>query len=146
MPVAQSPAELLPVTPPMILIDEVVEWNEPHVTCKLTLRPDSMFVEGRQVPALVSLEYMAQAIFALVGLVSLTKGEPIVIGYLLGTRELDLAIDHFDVGDELLLQAERLFGESALGSYRCSVTRAGEVVAKATLNVFRNLDEEVPDP
>ena len=128
----------------MILIDEVLEWQDPKVVCRLTLRPDSMFVEDGGVPALVSLEYMAQAVGALVGLVARSRGEPIVVGYLLGTRELDLPIERFEVGDQLTVAAERLFGESELGSYRCSVSRRGEVVASAVLNVFRSTDEEVP--
>ena len=140
------PAALLPHTPPMILIDEVVEYSFPHLVCRLRLGPDSQFVEDGQVPALVALEYMAQTVGALIGLRALARGEPIRIGFLLGTRELSLSLDHFEVGDELLVRAEHLFGEAALGSFRCAIHRLGQEVARAQLNAYRSEDEEVPNP
>ncbi|HEY3452072.1 MAG TPA: hypothetical protein VGK67_37275 [Myxococcales bacterium] len=146
MPAYLTPAELLPHTPPMILIDEVVEYAFPHAAVRLKIRPDSMFVEDGKVPALVALEYMAQALGIIVGYQSLARGEPIRIGFLLGTRELSLEIDHFDVGDELLAEADHLFGDRVLGSFKCTVSRRGQVVASAQVNAFRSDDEEVPNP
>lgn len=140
------PSQLLPHTPPMILVDEVVERDGPHVACRLVLRPDSPFVEDGKVPALLALEYMAQAVGVFVGLRDLDRGQPIRIGFLLGTRELSLAIDHFEVGDELVASADHLFGEDMLGSFRCTVARQGQVVASAVVNAFRSPDEEVPVP
>jgi len=141
-----TPAQLLPHTTPMVLVDEVTELSDKRATCRLTLRPDSMFVEGGQVPGLVCIEYMAQAIGLYVGKKSLDRGEPIRIGFLLGTREMSVDVDHFDVGDELTLTAEHLFGEDTLGSFRCTVERRGHTVASAVINVFRSADEEVPNP
>lgn len=146
MPVLPTPAELLPHTAPMVLVDEVTEVSDKRAVCRLTLRPDSMFVEDGRVPGLVCIEYMAQAIGAYVGNKSRERGEPIRIGFLLGTRELSLEVDHFDVGDELTLMAEHLFGEDTLGSFRCTVARGGRTVASAVINVFRSADEEVPNP
>jgi len=146
MPDLLPPAALLPHTPPMILVDEVVEYAFPRAVVRLTLRPDSMFVEDGKVPALVALEYMAQAVGIIVGYQSLARGEPIRIGFLLGTRELSLEVDHFELGDELFAEAEHLFGDRMLGSFRCKVTRRGQTVASAQVNAFRSEDEEVPNP
>ena len=146
MPTLPPPARLLPQTPPMILIDEVLEWAPPKVACRVSLRPDSMFVEDGKVPGLVAVEYMAQTIGAFVGLVRTSRGEPIRVGFLLGTRELKLGVDQFDVGDELTVEAEHIFGESFLGSFRCRVARGGDEVASAVINCFQSPDEEVPNP
>ncbi|MBI5545540.1 MAG: 3-hydroxylacyl-ACP dehydratase, partial [Deltaproteobacteria bacterium] len=127
------PAELLPHTPPMILIDEVLEYQFPHVRCRATIRPDSVFVEDGKVPGLVCIEYMAQTIGAIVGLGARSKGQPIRIGFLLGTREMSVEVDHFEVGDELILDADHVFGEEMLGSFKCSVSRRGQNVASALI-------------
>jgi predicted hotdog family 3-hydroxylacyl-ACP dehydratase len=141
-----TPAELLPQTPPMLLVDEVVEYAFPHAAARVRIRPDSPFVEDGKVPALVALEYMAQAVGVIVGYQSLARGEPIRIGFLLGTRELSLEVDHFEVGDELIAEADHLFGDRTLGSFKCTVSLRGQVVASAQVSAFRSDDEEVPDP
>lgn len=140
------PAALLPHTPPMILIDEVTEFvPEQRVACRLTLREDSTFVEDGGVTGLVCIEYMAQAIGAYVGLTRLSRGRPIRIGFLLGTREMSIAVDRFEVGDELTLTAEHVFGDQMLGSFKCRVLRGDTEAASALINVFQSEDEEVPN-
>jgi predicted hotdog family 3-hydroxylacyl-ACP dehydratase len=81
---------------------------------------------------------MAQCIGLHVGLESRRKGNPVRVGYLLGTREMALEVDHFEVGDQLRVEVERLFGEEQLGSFRCSISRAAQTVASATLSVYQN--------
>ncbi len=137
-------AELLPHTPPMILLDEMVSVDGQKVVCRVKVRPDSMFVEDGKVPALVAIEYMAQAIGASVGLVAKTAGKPVKVGFLLGTRELALSVDYFEVGDELLVESERLFGEQVIGSFKSSVTRQGVEVASALVNVYQGSDDGPP--
>jgi predicted hotdog family 3-hydroxylacyl-ACP dehydratase len=139
-----TPAELLPHTPPMILVDEVVQVEPDRVVCRLTLRPDSMFVEDGKVPGLVAIEYMAQAIGSIVGVKRLSRGEPIRVGFLLGTRELSLEVDEFTVGDELTVEAIRVFGEEQIGSFKCSVALRGKVVATALVNVYQGSEDGPP--
>jgi predicted hotdog family 3-hydroxylacyl-ACP dehydratase len=135
---AQHPlSEFLPHAPPMILLDELVSHDEERVACRVVLRPDSLFVEQGRVPATLGLEYMAQTIAVLAGLQSRAAGRPPRIGYLLGTRELELAVDFFEVGDELRVECEHLFGENQLGAFKCAVHRRGERVAAAILNVYQ---------
>jgi predicted hotdog family 3-hydroxylacyl-ACP dehydratase len=128
----------------MILIDELVAFDGEKAMGRVRLCDGSPFVQGGQVPALVAIEYMAQSIGLLTGIVSHGCGEPIQVGYLLGTRELTLAFDHFEVGDELEVEVERLFGEAELGAFRCEVRRAGKIAASAILNVYRNRDYVLP--
>ncbi|OFX22594.1 MAG: hypothetical protein A2V77_18990 [Anaeromyxobacter sp. RBG_16_69_14] len=128
--------ELVPHSRPMILLDEVVAHEPDRVRCRLWLRPDSLFVSEGRVRAVIALEYMAQAVAAYAGLRARAAGVPVRIGFLLGTRELRLEIDHFDVGDELLVEAVHVWGDEQLGSFLCTVLRGAVAVATATLNVY----------
>jgi predicted hotdog family 3-hydroxylacyl-ACP dehydratase len=137
------PEYLLPHSAPMIFLDEVLEWKSPYIRCRLVVRAESLFLENNRVPVAVILEYMAQTIGAYVGLSNLSRGKPISIGYLLGTREMELKVDYLQVGDELILDAEHLFGEETVGSFRCTARRGEQLVAAAVLNVFQPPDQEI---
>lgn len=139
------PAEaLLPHSAPMILVDELISFEGEKAVGRIVIREDSPFVQDGRVPALVAIEYMAQSIGLLTGIISHERGDPIQVGYLLGTRELTLAVDCFEVGEELSVEVERLFGEEELGAFRCMLLRAGEVMASAILNVYRNREYVLP--
>jgi len=138
-------ATLLPQSGPMVLLDAVSAYDGERIACRVTVRPDGLFVEEGRVPAVVAIEYMAQTIGAFAGLKARSAGQPVRIGYLLGTREMTMAVGHFEVGDELRVEAEHLFGGEQLGSFRCAVSRAGALVAAATLNVYQaGGAEEIP--
>jgi len=138
-------ADVLPHSGPMILLDEVVAFDGAGVRCRVTIRPGSMFVDHGRVPAIVALEYMAQAAAAHAGLEGQSRGEGPRVGYILGTRELSLEVDDFEVGDELVVEARRLEGDERLVRFRCIVTRQGERVASADLNVLRGHGKEHPE-
>jgi predicted hotdog family 3-hydroxylacyl-ACP dehydratase len=121
----------------MLLLDELCEAEGDRVVCRVVLREGSPFVEGGRVHAPVALEYMAQAVGVYAGLESLRRGEPIRIGYVVGSRELEFAVDHLAVGDDLRVEARHVWGDDTLGSFACRVLRDGEPVASGTLNVYR---------
>jgi predicted hotdog family 3-hydroxylacyl-ACP dehydratase len=129
--------ELVPHAPPMILVDEMLDYAPGHARCVVRLRPDSLFVENGRVRALVAVEYMAQSVAAYAGMKSRRHGEPPSIGFLLGSRELKLAVDHFRAGDTLVVDVEHVFGDDQLGSFRCTVWRDEEIVAEAMVNVYQ---------
>lgn len=133
-------ASLVPHRPPMVLLDEVRAWDGATARCRLTVRPDAPFaVEGR-VPAAVALEYMAQCAAVHGGLGARDRGEPARGGYLLGARSLSLAVDHFDAGDVLDVEARREDGDGTLEHYEAAVHRAGARVAWASLSVYRGVE------
>ncbi len=128
-------AELVPHRPPMLLLDHLLEYTPGRSRCAVRLRPDSPFMEGGRVRALVALEYMGQAAAACAGMEA-RGGGLAAGGLLLGTRELTLAIEHLRAGDELVVRAERLSGDDRVSRFRCQVHRGEELVAEAVLNVF----------
>lgn len=136
--------DLLPHRGRMVLLDRVVSADPGSVTCCVTIRPDSTFVEGGRVPGLVAIEYMAQAVAVYAGLKAKSQGQPVRIGYLLGTRELVLDVDAFDVADELLVEVRHQFGDEQIGAFDCTVVRRGQVVAAGCLNVYQGGEGDIP--
>jgi predicted hotdog family 3-hydroxylacyl-ACP dehydratase len=140
-PAAVASAQLPPIggllahRPPMRLLEEASGWDGDHVECRVVVTDDSPFAEAGRVPALIAMEYMAQAIAVYAGLRGRERGEAPRIGYLVGARDVTLDVDDFCVGDVLRVTAWHVWGDDALGSFRCEVERAGDVVAKASLNV-----------
>ena len=87
---------------------------------------------------------MAQTIAAGAGLSAREKGSAAgQMGFLLGCRSLTIAVDNFDVGDRLTIEARRTWGETALGSFACKVQRGAEVLVEGALTVYQGpLPEE----
>lgn len=130
-------AELVPHEPPMLLVDELLEWSPDTALVRATIRAGSPFVTLDRMPATILLEHMAQAIAVANGMADREAGRVAAeIGVLLGTRELELFCDELAVGDELELRVVREFADDKLARYACETTRAGELLARATINVM----------
>ena len=138
-------AEVVPHAPPMLLLDEVLSFEPGRARCRLTVRADSPLVQAGRVRAVVALEYMGQAMAALGGLEARAAGQPPHVGFLLGTRELALAVGHFSVGDTLEVDVERLHQEGSAAQFRGTVARRGVPVATAVLSVYFP-DGPIPPP
>ena len=121
----------------MLLLDEVVAWDDAHTECRVFLRDDSPFVASGRVASTLAIEYMAQCIAVFVGMEAYLRGEAIPLGFLVGARDISLPPDGFRVGDELSVQAAPIWGGQTIGSFECKVERGGEVMARGSLNVYR---------
>jgi predicted hotdog family 3-hydroxylacyl-ACP dehydratase len=133
-------AELVPHEPPMILVDELIEWSPTRALVRARVRPGGPFVIAGRMPATILLEYMAQAVAVAEGMasrISLTSNAR-APGLLLGTRELELDVGDLAVGDILEIRVEHEFSDtdSGLASYACEVRRDGQRLAAAVVNVM----------
>lgn len=135
-------SELLPHEAPMVLVDEVCEFDGERAVCRVTIRPESMFVEAGRVRAAVALEYMAQCVGVCTSLRARARGEPLGSGYLVGAREVRFETAYFEIGEELLVEATLTYDGRELGSFTCIVTRGDAVVVSGTLNVYRQRPKE----
>jgi predicted hotdog family 3-hydroxylacyl-ACP dehydratase len=132
--------QLLPHRAPLLLLDEVVAW-EPgrRVTARHVVRADEPFARGGRVPALVALEYMAQAVGLYAGLQARERGLPVKVGFLVACREMRCDVSFFLGGDELLLDAAHVWGDERLGQFRCTTRYSnsdGAAVAQAVVSVY----------
>ena len=129
--------ELLPHAPPMVLLDRVLACDGERLVAEVTIRPDSEFCVDGQVGVWVGIEYMAQAVAAWSGWQARLRGEPVKVGFLLGTRRYDGHIAAFAVGDCLQIHVEREFqADNGLARFRAEVRRDEQLYAAASISVY----------
>lgn len=134
----------MPHRAPMLLLDRIVHSDDSATCCEVTIGPHSLFRQADgSVPAWVSLEYMAQAMAAHVGMDFWRRRAPVPIGLLLGTRRLTLSVEAFSAGRTLRVHAEPGWTDETLSSFACRITDAagGEVLAEGQLNAYRPVGE-----
>lgn len=129
-------ADYLPHRPPMLLIDDVVEWSDQHAVCRATIRPDCVFaIDGAVHPAAM-IEFVAQVCAIFVGVRAARSGDAPQIGFIMACREIAFDVDRFDVGDELTITATKTFGENKLAAFTGTVVRGGAACATIQLSVI----------
>ena len=129
---------LLPHAGPMVLLDRVISVDEDSLLAEVCIRSDSLFCNGGGVGAWVGVEYMAQAIGAWAGYTAQLRGEPVKLGFLLGTRRYECWRPIFLLGSVLRVHVQRLFqSENGLGSFECTIDNEEGRVATANVTVFQ---------
>ncbi|UVE18273.1 hotdog family protein [Pseudomonas sp. LS44] len=131
-------AELLPHAGDMILIDELLHCAEEEVQTRLVVRPGGLFSQADgSLPAWIGLELMAQSVAAYAGYQARLAGQPVELGFLLGTRNFQCNVERFPAGSELYIRGVRsLQDDNGMGVFECHLNGPG-IHAEARLNVFR---------
>lgn len=140
---------LVPHSGAMSLLDSFVAADEDNLTARVTIRPETMFLADGAVGAWVGVEYMAQTVAAHAGYAAQQRGEPVRVGFLLGTRRYTCAVPAFALGSVLTVHVHRaLQGENGLGAFDCRIEDVGadgsaRELATATITVFQpdNVEE-----
>ncbi|MGJ0486892.1 MAG: ApeP family dehydratase [Methylomicrobium sp.] len=135
-------AELLPHTGDMIWLDKVLAWDEESATAELTVRGDALVGDGNTVPAWTGIEYMAQAIALYAGIHAKRAGEPIRVGFLLGTRRFESNVPVFRIGSMLTVHAEKVMQDEHLAVFDCRIA-GDQVNVSAVLNVYQASHETI---
>jgi predicted hotdog family 3-hydroxylacyl-ACP dehydratase len=137
-------ADVLPHSAPMILLDELVGYDDENVSCRVTITPDLPFFDNAKqgVPSYVGCEYMAQTIAAYGGAHALDDAGEVKIGFLLGSRKYHAEVGVFKLAQTLLIEAQKLIqDESGLCVFDCVIKdEENAVLAKAKINVFQPQD------
>lgn len=129
----------------MILIDELLHCGAAEVVCGVTVRADAPFVADGRVSALIALEYFAQTVAALYGYNN-RDSETFTMGMLLGTRDLELAVEHFRVGDVFTVTGQEVWSGGQMAQFRCELLRGGaEPVARAAISVLHGAPPDEPE-
>lgn len=136
-------AEIVPHAPPMILLDEVVDYDDATLRARVTIRPDSPFFDGQGVPAYVGLEYMAQACGAHVGALARDAGRPVRVGFLLGTRQYKIHVPRYRPGETLIVAVALVYRDEEMGSFDCRIEIGGNCAGEARLNVYQPRDDSM---
>ncbi len=138
-----SIAALLPHSPPMILLDEVVGYDDTSLLASVTITESSLFLAPEGVPGHVGIEYMAQACGAFAGAQALDSREPVKIGFLLGTRLCRVLVPWFRIGDRLLVLASIVFRDEQMAAFDCRIEIDGQLAADAQLKVYQPDDDQL---
>jgi len=135
---------LVPHAGPMVLLDRVISADENSLLAEVRIRSDSLFCNTDGVGAWVGIEYMAQAIGAWAGYTARLRGEPVKLGFVLGTRRYECSRPIFTLGSLLRVHILRVFqDENGLCSFECSIDNEEGRVATAIITVFQppNIDD-----
>lgn len=130
-------AEVIPHSGDMILIDEIVDYNDDSLLASVTITDTSLFVdETNGVPVWVGIEYMAQAVAAWAGIQAKERDEPVKIGFLLGTRKYVAKKSYFSIGSRLLINVQQSYRENELAVFDCKI-EDNQIIVKTALNVYQ---------
>jgi predicted hotdog family 3-hydroxylacyl-ACP dehydratase len=129
-------AELIPHSGKMVLLDRIIAFDDNVLTAELRVRADGLLGDDKTVPAWVGIEYMAQAVAAYAGMMAKQSGEPIKLGFLLGTRRYNSNIAEFRVGSTITVRVEKILQNNNLGAFECRI-QGGDVAVSANLNVYQ---------
>ncbi|MFG6204754.1 hotdog family protein [Pseudomonas retamae] len=131
-------AELLPHAGDMILIDAIERFDDEQIFTRLTVKPGGLFsLADGSLPAWVGIELMAQSVAAFAGCHARQKGNPVELGFLLGTRKFECNVEAFPAGSQLTVHGLRsLEDDNGMGVFECHIHGDG-IHASARLNVFR---------
>jgi len=127
--------DFIPHAEPMVFVDHIVEVGEDYIITELYIRPELMFCEDVGLPTWSSIEIMAQSISAFAGYKGHLQGQAPQIGFLLGTRKLQLPMPYFALGQRLRIRAKQSYLHEGLAQFDCEIDCAGEKIV-STLNVF----------
>jgi predicted hotdog family 3-hydroxylacyl-ACP dehydratase len=134
---------LVPHTGAMLLLDRVLAVDADSLCAEVAIRADSLFCADGGVGSWIGIEYMAQAIAAHAGHLARLRGQPVTIGFLLGSRRYDCARPAFAVGSVLRVFVRcLLLADNGLGSYECRIEDDHGIVATATVSVFQPANAE----
>ena len=134
---------LVPHSGTMVLLDRVISVDENSLCAEVAIHPSSLFYADGGVGAWVGIEYMAQAIGAYAGYRARLRGEPIKIGFLLGTRRYESRRPFFPQGSVLKIYIKRVLeSDNGLASFDCHIDDDGGEIASANVTVFQPADDQ----
>lgn len=156
----KQPAVLLPHSGRMVLLDEVLSYDNNNLHAVCTIRPDCILLPdgANALPSWLGLEIMAQGVGAWAGAHALDAGRPVQLGFLLGTRKLHFAHPEIPVGTVLDVQITLSWQDNAtnMGVFDCTLAcrtpppvrddlAPGTLLLSGALNVFSPTNREALD-
>jgi len=142
---ARPISDFIPHRAPMILIDSITRHQPDSLITQTQISPQSAYFDETQqgVPNYVGIEYMAQSIAALAGVEAILQGQPIKVGFLLGSRKLQMHQHLFALGHTYHTHVTRLYQEeSGLAVFDCQIFHQNTLIAQANVNVFQPDDSQ----
>ena len=135
------PADFLPHRPPMIMLSELISIDVPgEASAVADTSPGCIFYdpELKGVPACAALEYMAQTMALAVGAEHRRRGQTPKVGFVLGTRRMEVKVATFESGKRYVANAKCVYDDAEFASFDCSVMDPdGATVAAALFTAYQ---------
>jgi len=120
----------------MLLLDAVTSFSlEEGIRCRVIPDVSSPFVTHGEVPALIALEYFAQAAAAFCALRAIELGLPPRLGILLGARKMEISRDTLPVGVQMHVFAQDVWSGENTAQFDCTLELGGDILARGAINV-----------
>lgn len=127
--------DLVPHAPPMRAVEQLVEWAPGRATCTMIVRPHNLFAEGNKVPAVATLEFLAQTVAACLGHEAFVHGGTVRVGMIVGVRQMELFAPYIYVGDALNLVVERVRGTDEVSTFTGEARVGDRLVSRANMTL-----------
>ena len=125
----------------MIMLVELISVDVPRVASAVPdTSPNCIFYdpELKGVPACAAVEYMAQTMALAVGAERRRRGLTPRIGFILGTRRMEVKIATFEGGKRYVANAKCVYDDDEFASFDCSITDPdGATVAAALFTAYQ---------
>lgn len=148
-------AALLPHSGHMVLLERVTEYSKQHICAEAFIGDNHILLVNGVLPCIASIEIMAQGIGAYAGISALNAGEKVKLGFLLGTRKLDLFVDSIPIGSRLKVKVQLSIQDTnGMGVFDCELyclnpsellkegLPSDGLLAKASLNVYSPKEQQ----
>ncbi|WP_288390613.1 hotdog family protein [uncultured Acinetobacter sp.] len=121
MNINENASQYIPHEAPMVFVDDLIEIFDQGALARLNIRPELLFCTAQGLPSWTSIELMAQTISAYSGRNGHQQGLTPRIGFLLGTRKLNLPVAFFELGSTLTIRIEQQYLHEGLGQFACEI-------------------------
>jgi radical SAM protein with 4Fe4S-binding SPASM domain len=131
-------ARVIPHKPPMLLIDRLLEINERSSVSEITVRDDMIFVDQNgHLDDASYPEIISQAVAAQEGFRRFGGRNPLIEGFLLGIKNLEILGNSF-VGDTLRISLYKKAKFGDFGILNGEVYKADELIARGEIKVWQS--------
>lgn len=132
-------APLVPHSGEMILLDRITDFGSDFLVAESEIRPEHILIKHGKLATYAGIEIMAQGVAAWAGCMAQQAGEPVRLGYLLGTRKLHLHSQEIPIGTKLQIQIKMSIQDATgFGVFDCQLIDLADqrVLLEGALNVF----------
>ena len=133
-----DPWQLIPHRGPMLLVERVLGLWSDGVSCEGRIPPDNPFVLSDRVPALIAIEFAAQAaaVFEALARAGADSAACPRLGYLVSVRGARFAVHELPVGEPLVAHVCRAGSAPPLAVFDVRVEQGGREIMSATLGAY----------
>jgi len=123
-------------TPPLLLVDRLLDFGEDGGLVEATVRPDNILISGDgSLENAAMVELIAQSYAVIKGYHNLLEGRPQQMGYLVGIRRMEFKDTAFE-GDRLLISVRTVKDLGPFKAAEGEVSRSGKVIASGGFKVW----------